>query len=342
LLHYIASIKLITYFFFFKKSMSSSNAAAPEATTTETAAAPAPTPSGQPKNHDNIFANAFHNIVKVITPVPDDGKATKETNEDSTKKNNPVDAVKDKITDVFGKFVDAITPVPDCTAITTETETSTTETSESKPKQPEDNNDENGEKNPFVNAFHKLIEVITPVPDDDVVARLRSGANQVVDDDAILEGVGIPKYLDDALNVVTPNQRQLVITLYTQYGQEHLFQKKYFNTKSPPSMRRQLAQQLESLDKEYVDGGLAGCIKNVRTLLLNSKNNVNPLDGWKPTLDTTSAGKAFQLGTPEYQEMEAKGLPELGAVGFVLVAGGLGERLGYSGIKVRWVWFLCA
>ena len=163
-----------------------------------------------------------------------------------------------------------------------------------------------------------------------------------VDDDAIMEGVGIPKYLHEALNILTPHQRQLIITLYTQYGQEHLFQKKYFNTKSPPSMRRQLAQQLESLDQEYADGGLVGCIKNVRILLENSKNNVNPLDGWKPTLDDTTraTGKAFKLGTPEYQEMEAKGMPELGAVGFVLVAGGLGERLGYTGIKVR-LYLLC-
>ena len=30
----------------------------------------------------------------------------------------------------------------------------------------------------------------------------------------------------------------------------------------------------------------------------------------------------------------AKGLKELGSVGFVLVAGGLGERLGYNGIKI--------
>ena len=31
---------------------------------------------------------------------------------------------------------------------------------------------------------------------------------------------------------------------------------------------------------------------------------------------------------------EAKGLEELQYTGFVLIAGGLGERLGYSGIKI--------
>ena len=33
-------------------------------------------------------------------------------------------------------------------------------------------------------------------------------------------------------------------------------------------------------------------------------------------------------------DMEAEGLKELHKTGFVLIAGGLGERLGYSGIKI--------
>jgi len=33
-------------------------------------------------------------------------------------------------------------------------------------------------------------------------------------------------------------------------------------------------------------------------------------------------------------QYEEKGLKELSKVGFVLIAGGLGERLGYSGIKI--------
>jgi hypothetical protein len=330
--------------------MSSTNTAAPEVTSTNPAVSET-TSTGQTQNDNNnsnnIFANAFHHIVKAITPVPDDvEKNAKSSNEETTttttkqqQQHHPIDAMKEKITDALGKFVDAITPVPECSAVTTSETTNVvanTETTESKPKEiNKEGGDQEGEKNPFVNAFHKLVEVITPVPDT-TTPRGGNTDDAALDDTAIVEGVGIPKYLNDALNVVTPNQRQLIITLYTQYGQEHLFQKKYFNSKSPPSMRRQLAQQLESLDQEYVDGGLVGCIKNVRTLLQNSKYNINPLDGWKPTLDTTSSGKTFTLGTSEYQEMEAKGLPELGAIGFVLVAGGLGERLGYSGIKVRY------
>ena len=53
------------------------------------------------------------------------------------------------------------------------------------------------------------------------------------------------------------------------------------------------------------------------------------------------SGETFELGTPEYTKIEKKGIRELGRVGFVLVAGGLGERLGYSGAKVRFAWNTC-
>lgn len=142
----------------------------------------------------------------------------------------------------------------------------------------------------------------------------------------------VPPYLLDAMTVLTPTQKQLITTLYCDLGQEHLFSEHHFSSKAPPSMRRQMAAQLEVLDQEYADGGLAGYIRNVRTLLERSRNNINPLEGWKPTLSTS--GSSLELGTPEFEAMEKEGMPELGAVGFVLVAGGLGERLGYSGIKV--------
>lgn len=67
----------------------------------------------------------------------------------------------------------------------------------------------------------------------------------------------------------------------------------------------------------------------------DSKEGANPLDGWKPSIPD---GQAFELGTDQYTKVEKKGLRELGKVGFVLVAGGLGERLGYSGAKVSRTW----
>lgn len=42
----------------------------------------------------------------------------------------------------------------------------------------------------------------------------------------------------------------------------------------------------------------------------------------------------MEFGTKEYYHLELLGLQILQQSGFVLVAGGLGERLGYNGIKV--------
>lgn len=40
------------------------------------------------------------------------------------------------------------------------------------------------------------------------------------------------------------------------------------------------------------------------------------------------------FNTKEYHELENEGLQHLMNTGFILVAGGLGERLGYNSIKV--------
>lgn len=133
----------------------------------------------------------------------------------------------------------------------------------------------------------------------------------------------VEPYLKD----VSGSQKDLIRKLCT-LDQSHLF--KDWPTASK-STRKALAQQLESLDHSYADGGLEGYIQNARKLLENSRKGVNPLQGWKPSVPE---GELFELGTPAYRETEAKGIHELGKTGFVLVAGGLGERLGYSSIKV--------
>jgi UDP-sugar pyrophosphorylase len=117
--------------------------------------------------------------------------------------------------------------------------------------------------------------------------------------------------------------------LNSELGQSHLF--KDWGSLSAED-RKKCADQYEKLDKAYNNGGLAGYISNAKTLLENSKNGVNPLDGFSPNVPE---GEAFDLGTEKYNKTEQLGLEELGAVGFVLVAGGLGERLGFSGIKLQ-------
>jgi hypothetical protein len=136
----------------------------------------------------------------------------------------------------------------------------------------------------------------------------------------------------DALSVLTEPQKALLISLYRDLGQKHLFDEDFFNDAAPPSQRRQFAAQLLSLDQEYTNGGLEGYITKARKLLAGSQKGVNPLEGWTPSVPK---GQLFDLGTSQYKEKEAEGIQHLGSCGFVLVAGGLGERLGYTGIKVR-------
>ena len=57
----------------------------------------------------------------------------------------------------------------------------------------------------------------------------------------------------------------------------------------------------------------------------------NPYDNYKPEVPS---GVFLKPGEPELDMYEQEGLKELPKTGFVLIAGGLGERLGYSGIKI--------
>lgn len=74
-----------------------------------------------------------------------------------------------------------------------------------------------------------------------------------------------------------------------------------------------------------------GYVKNAKELLEKSQKGENPLEGWVPSVPD---GEMFTIGTKDYDEFEGLGLEEMGKCGFALVAGGLGERLGYGGIKV--------
>lgn len=46
------------------------------------------------------------------------------------------------------------------------------------------------------------------------------------------------------------------------------------------------------------------------------------------------SGEVLTLGDENFVSLEAAGVKEARHAAFVLVAGGLGERLGYKGIKV--------
>ena len=89
--------------------------------------------------------------------------------------------------------------------------------------------------------------------------------------------------------------------------------------------------QIALLDKSY-PGGLKAYVESARSLLASSARGDNPLEGWVPSVPT---GEALKFGSPEWSEYEEIGKLEAKKCAFVLVAGGLGERLGYSRIKVE-------
>ena len=68
-----------------------------------------------------------------------------------------------------------------------------------------------------------------------------------------------------------------------------------------------------------------------RDLLERSRRGENPFETYKPEVPT---GIFLKPGEDQMKFYEDEGLKELHKTGFVLIAGGLGERLGYGGIKL--------
>jgi len=136
---------------------------------------------------------------------------------------------------------------------------------------------------------------------------------------------------------VPVDQADLARTLCKNSGQSHLFPAAHWPSPADPSLATaqcRMLSQLAAVHKETPgDDGLVGYIGRAVALLEASKAGTSPLSGFVPkvprgrTLDPINRQK-------EYANMEARGMAELGKCGFVLVAGGLGERLGYGGIKI--------
>lgn len=141
--------------------------------------------------------------------------------------------------------------------------------------------------------------------------------------------VSLPMGLESSLSILTPSQKALAIELaLPPYNQSHIFQA--WETATDAS-KIACMEQIERMDKAYPSGGLKGYVKNARDLLEKSRQGVNPLEGWKPEVPQ---GEIVDVGTEDYDKFEKIGLQSLGKCGFALVAGGLGERLGYGGIKL--------
>jgi UDP-sugar pyrophosphorylase len=113
-------------------------------------------------------------------------------------------------------------------------------------------------------------------------------------------------------------------------GQDHLFEHWPAPGEGDDDKRRFLAQAA-TCDAGY-PGGVAKYVSNAKKLLSDSKLGVNPFDGWTPSVPD---GVVVEYASEKHRSLEELGMREIGSAAFVLVAGGLGERLGYSGIKVE-------
>lgn len=102
----------------------------------------------------------------------------------------------------------------------------------------------------------------------------------------------------------------------------------------PPSAaledEARLLRQLAVADAAY-PGGLSAYITRARQLLRDARDGVNPFAGFNVAVPE---GERLKPGTEAFLSAEEDGLNEVASCAFVLVAGGLGERLGYSGIKL--------
>jgi len=121
----------------------------------------------------------------------------------------------------------------------------------------------------------------------------------------------------------TPEARRLT-ELVEDAGQAHLF------ADLDNVGRAGLLAQVQRLDAAY-SGGLQAYVKNARRLLKASQRGDNPYDGSTPSVPS---GESLSYGDGRFERLEVLGLQEAHASAFVLVAGGLGERLGFGGIKL--------
>lgn len=112
-------------------------------------------------------------------------------------------------------------------------------------------------------------------------------------------------------------------------GQEHLFAD-WDEPGVNDAAKVAFVSSLERANASY-PGGLTAYIQNARVLLAEAKEGTNPFEGFIPEQPDKVDLTEFD---DEYDRYESIGAGHFDKTAFVMVAGGLGERLGYSGIKI--------
>ena len=121
---------------------------------------------------------------------------------------------------------------------------------------------------------------------------------------------------------------QDIINLFEELGQEEIVAKL---KEVSEDEQREFVNQVNELDKAC-RGGIKDYIKRAKVLLTNSAKKMNSFHDYK--IEVPYDIPHIKVGDEEFYELEKLGFNELKNSVFVLVAGGLGERLGYNGIKI--------
>lgn len=115
--------------------------------------------------------------------------------------------------------------------------------------------------------------------------------------------------------------------MLVEAGQEHIFAGW---DDGHEAEKHAFFEQVKGIQESY-PGGISAYVTGARKLLADSAAGVNPLAGYTPEVPE---GLRLEFGSPEFLELEALGLSIFKDCALVLVAGGLGERLGFGGIKI--------
>ena len=94
--------------------------------------------------------------------------------------------------------------------------------------------------------------------------------------------------------------------------------------------KKNFIEQFNYLEKA-TPGGIKDYIKRAKILLEESKNNINPFKDYTPEVPL---GFDIKVSSDQFYELDKLGFEQIENTVFVLVAGGLGERLGYPDIKI--------
>ena len=119
-----------------------------------------------------------------------------------------------------------------------------------------------------------------------------------------------------------------VLKLLEELGQNEIISK--FNRVSPKE-QKEFVSQINRLDKAC-RGGIKDYLKRAKILLEKSRKNINYFHDY--TIEVPDNIPHIDIGSEEFYELDQLGFNQIKDTVFVLVAGGLGERLGYSGIKI--------